>query len=247
MDYAQHGVTNRTPSIMAGDRPARAALLPGGMAMAVSMALHAAMLPLLLGIGRPTAPIEPAAEQIIEISVAWAPPPAGPQAIHHEEPAPDIQRPTTAAIGTPAAPRHRSAKPRAVTAIAPQPDTGSVDPAPAETPTPQVAALSAATTPPPPRAEMMALYARRLLERLERHKTYPALSERRGEEGIVTLRLIVAADGALVAATPVGEAPRRLIEASLAAVQAAAPFPALPQDFAAAQVAFDLPIAYRLR
>lgn len=247
MDNAQHGATNRAPNIVVGDRPAGAALLPGGMAMIVSMALHAAMLPLLLGIGHATAPTVTAREQVIEISLAWAPPPAGPQAVHHDEPARGIQRPAAPTTGTPA-PRREPAKPRAAAAIAHQPAApaaGTTEPAPAETPTTQLAALSTAV--PPPRAEMMAFYARRLLERLERHKTYPVLSERRGEEGIVTLRLTVAADGALVAATAIGEAPRRLVDASLAAVQAAAPFPALPQELAAAQAVFDLPIAYRLR
>lgn len=238
---------DEAPSIMVGDRPARAALVPGGMALIVSMALHAAMLPLLLGIGRATAPTEAASEQVIDISLAWAPPPPGPQASRHDEPARDIQRPATPATGIPAAPRRAPARPRAVAATEiTAPAAGTTAPAPAETPPARLAALSAAA-PPPPRAEMMAFYARRLLDRLERHKTYPVLSERRGEEGIVTLRLIVAADGALVAATAIGEAPRRLVDASLAAVQAAAPFPALPRELAAAQAVFDLPIAYRLR
>lgn len=115
------------------------------------------------------------------------------------------------------------------------PESGAAAAQPAPAPVPE----------PAQQADFTA-YARQLLERLERHKTYPVLSARRGEEGIVTLRLVLARDGTLVSAEPIGDAPRRLVEASLAAVRAASPFPPVPADFTGT-AAFTLPIAYRLR
>lgn len=93
----------------------------------------------------------------------------------------------------------------------------------------------------------MSAYSRALLDRLERHKNYPAASQRRGEEGTITVRLTLAEDGQLVGVTPLSEGPTRLVEASLAAVQAAAPFPPLPAELGSRQAVFTLPITYRLQ
>ena len=93
----------------------------------------------------------------------------------------------------------------------------------------------------------MASYARRLLARLDQYKRYPSLSLRRGEEGTVTIRLTLAADGRLVDIQTTDDAPARLVEASLAAVRSAAPFPPLPSGLQGTEAVFTLPVSYRLR
>lgn len=90
-------------------------------------------------------------------------------------------------------------------------------------------------------------YGRQILEKVERFKTYPLLSLRRREEGMVMLRLVLSATGDLLEASPVAPAPARLIAASMAAVHAAAPFPPPPLGSAGGTVAFDLPITYRMQ
>ena len=60
--------------------------------------------------------------------------------------------------------------------------------------------------------------------------------------------LTLAADGRLVAvAAALDDAPARLVEASLAAVREAAPFPPLHGGLQVAEAVFTLPVSYRLR
>ncbi len=99
----------------------------------------------------------------------------------------------------------------------------------------------------PSKAEALTRYSRGLLDLLERHKVYPLLSQRRGEQGTIVIRLTLAEDGHLLRAEPLGGGPGRLIEASLAAVQAAAPFPPLPAELGGREAVFNVPITYRLQ
>lgn len=117
-------------------------------------------------------------------------------------------------------------------------------------------ALADPAPPPPPAAEvapsaakagLLATYSRTLVDRLDRHKVYPPLSQRRGEEATITVRLTLSEDGQLIGVVPLGNGPGRLVEASLAAVQAAAPFPPLPAALGMRQAVFTLPIVYRLQ
>ncbi len=114
-----------------------------------------------------------------------------------------------------------------------------------------MAGRPAAPSPPPLPAgpapdRLLAAYARRVLAQLEQHKTYPIMSQRRGEEGTITLRITVAADGRVIDVHPVADGPSRLVHASLDAVTAAAPFPPLPAGLGANRMVFNLPITYRL-
>lgn len=219
--------------------------------MLLSSAVHAAvLLPLaLMGWRTPGPEVEDA--KVMEVTLAWAAPQVAPQ-LSSPDPiaAPPVA--TRAPMARPAAVRRA---PQAQPVVSPPSDGAAVA---AETGPPESAAaveavsgpapLQAAPVAPPPAGEVMAGYARQVLEQLDRHKRYPALSRRRGEEGTITLRLTLAADGRLVAvAAALDDAPARLVEASLAAVREAAPFPPLPGGLQVAEAVFTLPVSYRLR
>ena len=225
----------------------RSALFPGGMGVLLSAAAHAALLP-LVGMAWLGTPHEDRQEEIVlTLELVPAPPTANP-----------IASPAPAPTPPPPAPQRLTTKPRPLPSRplpSPAPAAQSMAPsAPNPVDRPDTAAdVAAVPAEPPPAAAGpaaqpdFAAYARRLLEQLERHKTYPPLSARRGEEGIVTLRLVLARDGTVLSVEPSGDAPHRLVLASLEAVQAAAPFAPVPADFTGASAVFTLPIAYRLR
>lgn len=223
----------------------------------MSLAVHGVLLVFLAGMAwsSPPPPDEPA--QVMEVTMAWLPPPeiadeAPP--VKAAPPPPQAARPPTpVAVARPVAAPH----PAPVHAAAVAPALAEVSSSAADGPAApsQVAAVAPQAGPPPPVAApapadegvILAGYARRFLEQLERHKSYPALSLRRGEEGTVTIRITVAADGRVLDAHPVGEGPSRLETASLEAVAAAAPFPPLPSGLGGDRVVFNLPVTYRLR
>jgi protein TonB len=228
-----------------GPRPQRR-LLPGSLGLMLSCAVHAAVLPLVaysFGHAAPEPPDPPA----IEVMLAWAPP------AEETPPAPPAAAaPAAAPIALPYPPARPPARtapaakpvPRPVEAAAASAAPASEAAAPVASPVapPQEAAL-----PPPDHALLMAGYAKLILAELERHKVYPPLSLRRGEEGTVTVRLTIAEDGSLIDIAPQGEAPSRLIEASLAAVRDSGRFPPPPAGLNGAHLVFTIPIAYQLR
>lgn len=233
-------------------------LWPGGTALLLSTAVHAAILP-VAGLLWTCQPATPPQADSLDVVLAWeappvvddvpstAQPPAAPRAIAP----PPVLTPVLAPVPAPApaARRLTHAASHVLDATLPMEPVTDVGASPAiaeavaaPAPPPQVAAL-----PPPPKAELLARYSRLLLGQLERFKTYPVLSQRRGEEGTVLLRLTLAEDGRLLSAEPVGQGAERLVLASLAAVQAASPFPPLPEELNSHQLVFDLPITYQLR
>ena len=237
-------------------------LVTGGIAFVLSSAVHAAvLLPLASMIWSPPAPQEDP-QTVLEVTLAWAapsvaadilpqavtpPPPPPAQAVHR------AQSPPASHLSP--APRHLAATPVAAPSPMPVETPASTAPsnagAGAATDTPQLAALPMAGPPPihaaPATDQVLANYARLFLAQLERHKTYPALSLRRGEEGTVTIRITVSADGTIIDAHPQGDGPSRLEAASLEAITAAAPFPPLPSELGASRVVFNLPVTYRLK
>lgn len=229
-------------------------LWPGGTALLLSTAVHAAILP-VAGFLWTSQPAPRPLTDSMDVILAWERP-AEDAPSEAQPPAPAPPRPsgvpdTPHAATPPSAPTASRRLTHAASHVLDAPvrteilaDTGAAaaaDVVPAAEP-PQVAAL-----PPPPKAELLAKYSRLLLGQLERFKTYPVLSQRRGEEGTVLLRLTLAEDGRLLSAEPVGQGPERLVLASLAAVQAASPFPPLPEEMNSRQLVFDLPITYQLR
>ncbi len=157
---------------------------------------------------------------------------------HRAAPLPPKPAPPAAAVAAPSARTPAEGSPPAGRIAAAPPAAAGASIAPP---------LDASAAAPPAKAEILARYSRTLLDRLERHKTYPLSSQRRGEEGTIVVRLTVAEDGHLIHVEPVGDGPHRLVEASLAAVQAGAPFPPLPAELGTRVAIFSLPITYRLR
>ncbi|HEY6334518.1 MAG TPA: TonB family protein [Alphaproteobacteria bacterium] len=90
-------------------------------------------------------------------------------------------------------------------------------------------------------------YASRLHGLIEAHKSYPAQALMRREEGTVVLRIVIEHDGKLVDVSVLSGSPSRLVEASVQATKAAAPFPSLPSDINLPRATFELPITFRLQ
>ena len=128
------------------------------------------------------------------------------------------------------------AQPRAAAPAAPAPTIATIAP-------------RAPTAPAPSAGERAALagqYAQRLHALIAAHKIYPPQSLQHGEEGTVTLRIVVAGDGQLLDVRPLAAAPSRLLTASLAAVQASTPLPPLPAALGRARQIFEVAVVYKI-
>ena len=91
-------------------------------------------------------------------------------------------------------------------------------------------------------------YLQQLSGRIQRHKFYPASGRRLGEQGRVLIALVIARDGQVSdARVKLSSGYRRLDEAALAAVLAAAPFSPLPPQFADEALLLSIPMDYTLR
>jgi|GEM_PF-6366522 len=226
--------------------------LPNRFGLFLSLAVHAAVVPILGSSWVAGDPADPE-PQTIDVTLAWLPPQDdSPPALNSGSPLP-----AAPPANIPAPPVNRTA-PRsltshhATTALAvpvsatPSPSPEMTRPEAAETKG-DVSPIIATADPQPEKADILARYSGLLLERLERHKNYPLLSQRRNEEGTINIRLTLAQDGHLMQVELVGSGPPRLVEASLAAVEAAAPFPPLPVELGSRQAAFNLPITYCMR
>lgn len=90
-------------------------------------------------------------------------------------------------------------------------------------------------------------YLQLVRTRIEESRRYPLLARKLGQEGRVLLRFVVTADGGLQE-VELGEScgTRSLDEAALAAVRAAAPFPAPPEEFFPGSAAMQIVIAFAL-
>jgi periplasmic protein TonB len=79
------------------------------------------------------------------------------------------------------------------------------------------------------RARLLASYLKSVRARVASHREYPYLARRANLEGTVCLRVVVAASGSVLGVTPTcGMTHQPLLEAALASVSSAAPFPPLP-------------------
>lgn len=132
---------------------------------------------------------------------------------------------------------------------------GSLPPSPAAPPANPAAAASAGTgaagTPAPAgrlAPEAATAYAAEIRRRIDQAKRYPAAALATGQEGTVRLRIVVARDGALVAATLAASSGYPLLDAaSLKAARAAAPFPAAPAALPGERFDYVIPIRYQRR
>ena len=216
-----------------------------------SLIAHLALLLLVSGLVWTPPVQDDTLDKVIEITlVPFAPVPPPQPAPAPAPPAvtPIVAKPRVVAPPT----RSQEARP-----LVPAPSAAIPVPAPS-TAIPDAAAeprAAASTVPtaaageasPAQRDMMVTGYAAQILDAVERRKTYPALSVNRGEEDTITVRLVVSSTGELLDLTATAGTHHRLIEASLAAVRAAAPFPAFPAELGASSLAFNLPVVYRLR
>ena len=95
--------------------------------------------------------------------------------------------------------------------------------------------------------EELSRYLTKLFRMIDAKKRYPSRSLRRGEQGTVTVRLTLGADGTLLDVRTTTRGPRRLVAASIRAVRDAAPFPPLPKALNRERAVFELPVVYRIR
>ncbi|HEX9646425.1 MAG TPA: TonB family protein [Alphaproteobacteria bacterium] len=128
--------------------------------------------------------------------------------------------------------------------------------APMVTPRQQVASLPAVVPPQAVprndgRGDALAAYAGELYKLINRTAVtdYPRQAARRGDQGVVPVRLTVGARGELVAVTVVDEsaASSPLVRAAVAAVEKAAPFPAFAAAMDSEAETFEVSIVYKLR
>jgi len=91
-------------------------------------------------------------------------------------------------------------------------------------------------------------YLQQVRARIEKNQRYPLAARKLGQEGRVLVRFVAAADGGLEE-MELGESCgiRSLDEAALAAVRAAAPFPATPKEVFPDSAAMQIAVAFALR
>ena len=192
-----------------------------------------------------------------------AEPASGPQAPTPESPSlePVVENTSEAAPLTPPVPvmrpkisREPSRPTPKLAATVPLAPPTEVAPSSA-TPTgaPELAVQQASVAPPVTRAmdaalanEALGRYAARLRGLIDAHKAYPPQALMRREEGTVRLRIVVDRDGKLVEVTVLSAASPHLVDASVEATKAAAPFPSLPAELSTQRATFELPITFRL-
>lgn len=112
------------------------------------------------------------------------------------------------------------------------------------TASPSVASAEAAAS--DGRARLLASYLKSVRARVASHREYPYLARRASLEGTVCLRVVVAASGRVLGVTPTcGMTHEPLLEAALASVSSAAPFPPLPAALGQ-RLSFDIPVVFQL-
>jgi periplasmic protein TonB len=91
-------------------------------------------------------------------------------------------------------------------------------------------------------------YEQVLFAWMNRHKRYPMIAQRRGLEGIGSLRVRIDRSGRVLERTVVSSTGEQLLDqAALDMVRRASPFPAVPSEYAGESFEFVAPIQYRLR
>jgi periplasmic protein TonB len=95
-------------------------------------------------------------------------------------------------------------------------------------------------------AQLLASYLKGVRDRVSRHREYPYLARRANLEGTVCLRVVLASSGRVLGVTPTcGGSHQPLVEAALASVSSAAPFPPLPPALGQ-RLTIDVPVVFAL-
>jgi TonB family protein len=90
-------------------------------------------------------------------------------------------------------------------------------------------------------------YFQQVLARIEQKKQYPRLAQQNGEEGIVLVDLHIGRSGQLLGyQLRDSDSSQRLIQATLHTVEAAAPFPPLPEQYPKESLTLQVPVRYQL-
>jgi protein TonB len=109
--------------------------------------------------------------------------------------------------------------------------------------------VTAAVTP-PPSVDIDALvrdYGRNVASLIERKKAYPAKARKLGVQGRVDLSFRISQDGGLMGVSVKSSSgDRTLDEASLKAVNDAAPFPPIPKEAAMDSIQLSVSLLYRI-
>jgi periplasmic protein TonB len=209
-----------------------------GVAMAVSLAVHAA----LMSFSRP-AP---------RVSMVWAS--ATPDAIdvilHEPEASPSARTPARVPLVGQSEPfepsRADSADKEAVQVAtsAAEPDAVHAAPpvAPERLPAPPPDVLSANTS------ELLSAYGQTISRALARYKQYPVIAQERGWEGSVTMQLHVAPTGRLLEAEVRSSSGYEVLDMqALAMASRANPYPVPPEALLRArEIAVLVPVVFRL-
>jgi periplasmic protein TonB len=186
-------------------------------------------------------PTPPAPEQ----QPAAAPPEAEPPLDQVVEPPKPIEPPSPVALPKPPPPKphpHPVVRPPMASPATHEPVRQSIAPQaapPVAMPTPVPAA--------PATSSAQHSFSALIAAQLERYKRYPALAQRRGEEGTVLLRFAIDRSGNVVAAQIERSSGHTMLDDEvMALVRRAAPLPAPPADLAGNTVTLVVPVSFSM-
>lgn len=177
------------------------------------------------------APYEP------EPPVVTEAPPIDPSLIPLLEPPPQLVLQTPAPPPKPVTPRPAAPRPTPPAVSAPAPP--SALPPALTAPAPPAAAARQPTLDP--------RYIDRLAAAIERVRDYPVAARRRGEQGRVTLGIVVATDGRLLSADVVGSSGHEALDKAALAMVRRAALPPLTPGLGAESASFTIPIVFAVR
>jgi protein TonB len=96
------------------------------------------------------------------------------------------------------------------------------------------------------RAALLSRYVERVRARVEQHREYPYVARRANLEGTICLRISIGASGSVLGITATcGTSHEPLLQAALASVSQAAPFPPLPAALGG-RLTLDVPVVFQL-
>lgn len=213
------------------------------LALALSVALHAAAWHLLAPIEAQVAPLQRTLEVLL------VPQPEAPAA----EPLPVPAQPRAPAPAPRAAPPRPRMAARADPLPSPPIEAAPIaSPEPVRAAAPPPVATPEPTSPPPaalaPPTDLLAGYGNSVSRLLARHREYPRVALLRGWEGTVTMRLRVAPGGKLIGADVEGSSGHATLDTqALEMVKRVAELPPPPEGLREREFAVLVPVVFRLQ
>lgn len=226
-----------------------------GVASAVSMSVHVAVVLIAISgiLPKATIPVVPP-DMVVEVVLEPPPPPPPPPP---PEPQQALPQPV---VPQPVAPRPPKAVPQVKAApiptqTTPSPDANAVPlPAPVA-PAPAAPVAEEQTYQPPPQVskpvsdpEGTKIYLSGIKGRVQEKVVYPTLSLKRGEQGTVHVHTSLSRDGTVVDISAEEEGNSlRLREAAIKAIKDAAPFPPMPDGVPGDPVKITIPVVFEIK